>query len=67
MIQSAIAGAERVFEVMDEVPEIVDAPGAAELSEVKGEVVFEDVHFLLQERPPRAQGREPCGLDRARP
>jgi ATP-binding cassette, subfamily B, multidrug efflux pump len=56
MIQSAIAGAERVFEVMDEVPEIVDAPGAAELSEVRGEVVFEDVHFSYKSGLPVLKG-----------
>ena len=44
-IQSAIAGAERVFQVMDEVPEIVDAPDAMSLTEVVGEVIFDDVTF----------------------
>lgn len=45
MIQSAIAGAERVFEIMDEVPEIVDAPNAEELRGARGEVVFDGVCF----------------------
>lgn len=44
-VQSAIAGAERVFQIMDEVPEIVDAPDALPLEEVRGHVVFEDVTF----------------------
>jgi len=44
-IQSALAGAERVFEVMDEVPEVQDAPDAISLTEVAGEVVFNDVCF----------------------
>lgn len=43
-IQSALAGAERVFEIMDETPE-VDAPDARPLEHVVGEVVFEDVGF----------------------
>ncbi len=43
-IQSAIAGAERVFEVMDEVPES-DALGAKPLPPVEGDVVFENVSF----------------------
>ena len=44
-VQSAIAGAERVFHVMDEVPEIVDAPNAKVPDRVVGEVVFDDVSF----------------------
>ena len=43
-IQSALAGAERVFETMDETPE-VDAPDARPLEHVAGEVAFEDVCF----------------------
>lgn len=43
-IQGAIAGAERVFEVMDETPEN-DAPGARPLPPVAGDVVFDDVSF----------------------
>lgn len=44
-IQAAIAGAERVFQIIDEVPELVDAPDAAPLSEIKGDVIFEAVDF----------------------
>jgi len=44
-IQSALAGAERVFEVMDEQPELTDAPDAVALDDVAGEVVFDHVDF----------------------
>jgi ATP-binding cassette subfamily B multidrug efflux pump len=44
-IQGAIAGAERVFAVLDEVPELTDAPDALPLDQVVGDVVFEDVCF----------------------
>jgi ATP-binding cassette subfamily B protein len=44
-IQGAIAGAERVFEVLDEVPELADAPKALPLQEVRGDVVFQNVCF----------------------
>jgi ATP-binding cassette subfamily B protein len=44
-IQSAIAGAERVFEVLDEEPELTDAEGALPLDNVQGAVVFQDVDF----------------------
>lgn len=43
-IQSAIAGAERVFEVLDEQPE-VDAPDARSVIDLRGDVVFTDVSF----------------------
>jgi ATP-binding cassette subfamily B multidrug efflux pump len=44
-IQSAIAGAERVFEILDEVPELRDSPDAKPLHEIQGDVVFDDVCF----------------------
>ncbi len=43
--QQAIAAAERIFELLDEDPEIRDAPNAIALDEVRGDVVFDDVHF----------------------
>ncbi|MFI3170661.1 MAG: ABC transporter ATP-binding protein [Faecalibacterium sp.] len=42
---SALAGAERVFEVMDQEPEIADEPDAVVLPNLAGEVVFEGVNF----------------------
>ena len=44
-IQSALAGAERVFEVLDQVPEVQDRPGAIELTAVRGRVTFDSVSF----------------------
>ena len=35
-IQSALAGAERVFDIMDQVPEVADRPGAIDLADVRG-------------------------------
>ena len=43
--QQATAAAERIFELLDEQPEIEDAPSAVALDEIRGEVRFEDVHF----------------------
>ena len=51
-VQSALAGAERVFEIMDEPPEVEDKPGAPMLSNVQGDVVFDDVHFSYVEGVP---------------
>ena len=44
-IFSALAGAERVFAVMDEAPETPDAPDAIDMPEMRGDVVFENVTF----------------------
>jgi len=44
-IQSALAGAERVFEVLDQVPEVRDHADAIELTAVRGRVTFEGVSF----------------------
>ncbi|MGM0904744.1 MAG: ABC transporter ATP-binding protein [Bacillota bacterium] len=45
MFQSAIAGAERVFEVMDEAPDIKDKKNAKSVVHFKGNVEFSNVHF----------------------
>ncbi|MBR1780658.1 MAG: ABC transporter ATP-binding protein, partial [Oscillospiraceae bacterium] len=44
-LQSALAGAERIFEVMDEADEPEDEPDAVELTTFDGHVRFEDVSF----------------------
>jgi ATP-binding cassette subfamily B protein len=51
-IQSAVAGAERVFEVIDQVPELQDAQDAQPLMQVHGDVVFDDVCFGYEEGVP---------------
>ncbi len=45
ILQSGVAGAERVFEVLDEKEEPADLPDAVELLNPKGHVVFENVSF----------------------
>jgi ATP-binding cassette subfamily B multidrug efflux pump len=44
-IQAAIAGAERIFEIMDTEPELSDAPSAVPLENVAGEIAFTNVDF----------------------
>ena len=44
-IFSALAGAERVFAVMDEEPEAADRVDAIRMTDVRGEVVLDDVSF----------------------
>lgn len=44
-IQAAMAGAERIFQVIDEAPEQEDAPNAISLNDVKGDLEMKDVYF----------------------
>ena len=55
ILQEAIAAGERIFDMMDEVPDIKDAPDALALERIQGDVVFEDVHFRYD--PERVRGR----------
>ena len=45
VLQSAFASAEKIFTIMDMVPEVVDEPDAIELEEIRGEIEFKDVWF----------------------
>lgn len=45
MLQRSFAAAEKIFTVMDMVPEVVDTPNARELTDIKGEIEFKDVWF----------------------
>ncbi len=44
-IQAALAGAERVFEIIDEQPDLMDAPDAVVAADIDGDIVFEHVDF----------------------
>ena len=44
-IQAALAGAERVFEIIDTPSEVDDAPDAVALETIQGDVRFEHVNF----------------------
>ena len=48
VLQSAFASAEKIFTIMDMVPEVVDDPDAIELEEIKGEIEFKDVWFAYK-------------------
>ena len=51
-VQAALAGAERIFEVLDTQPDLTDAVDAVELSDIKGDVSFEHVDFAYVEDVP---------------
>jgi ATP-binding cassette subfamily B multidrug efflux pump len=44
-VQAAVAGAERIFAVVDTAPDQTDSADAVELGRVQGDVVFENVTF----------------------
>jgi ABC-type multidrug transport system fused ATPase/permease subunit len=56
MLQRAMAGGERIFEVLDTEPRIKDKPDAIELETVEGRVDFDDVHFHYTETVPILRG-----------
>ncbi|MDR2005870.1 MAG: ABC transporter ATP-binding protein/permease [Acidaminococcales bacterium] len=55
-IQKAMAAAQRVFNVLDMLPDVVDKPGAPDLPPVKGEVEFKNVVFAYNPGEPVING-----------
>ncbi|HEX2700325.1 MAG TPA: ABC transporter ATP-binding protein [Acidimicrobiales bacterium] len=54
--QQARAGVERIFDILDANPDVVERDGARVLPEVTGEVVFDDVSFGYQRSRPVLSG-----------
>jgi len=48
-IQQGLAGASRIFEILDTVPEIRNKPGARDLGEIREGIEFQDVWFKYEE------------------
>src|SRR5438046_974318 len=48
-VQKAFAGMDRVLEILDEEPDVTEAPNALQLASANGRVVFEDVSFSYQQ------------------
>ncbi|MBR3973311.1 MAG: ABC transporter ATP-binding protein [Oscillospiraceae bacterium] len=48
MLQRSFAAAEKIFSVLDMVPEVVDDPDAMDLPEIRGEIEFRDVWFAYK-------------------
>ena len=49
MLQKSFASAEKIFTILDMVPEVVDAEDAIELENIRGEIEFKDVWFAYKE------------------
>ncbi|NBD23431.1 ABC transporter ATP-binding protein [Paenibacillus glycinis] len=51
-VLSAMASAERIFEILDTEPEVKDRKDAADMKRIRGEVVFDNVSFRYAEDKP---------------
>ena len=49
MLQRSFASSEKIFTILDMVPQVVDEPDAIDLPEIKGEIEFQDVWFAYKE------------------
>jgi ATP-binding cassette subfamily B protein len=54
-MQRAIASAERIFSLVDAVPEISDRPDAFDPGSIQGDIVFDNVSFYYEEEKPVLQ------------
>jgi len=48
MLQKSFASAEKIFSILDMVPQVVDEPDAIELESIRGEIEFKDVWFAYE-------------------
>lgn len=51
-MQHAIASAERIFSLIDAVPDVQDQPGALDPGSIQGDILFEDVTFHYDDDDP---------------
>jgi ABC-type multidrug transport system fused ATPase/permease subunit len=54
--QAGMAALDKIFELLDEEPDIADRPGAIELPRVRGEIEFDDVTFSYGDDHPALSG-----------
>jgi len=52
MGQRAAASADRIYEILDEQPTVADGPGAVDLVDCRGDVVFDSVDFAYADDSP---------------
>jgi ABC-type multidrug transport system fused ATPase/permease subunit len=58
-IQSAIAGGERIFGLIDVAPDIADKFGATEMPPIQGHVAFDNVSFSYERQSQNQEARRP--------
>ncbi|MHB8233546.1 MAG: ABC transporter ATP-binding protein [Solirubrobacteraceae bacterium] len=57
--QSGMAALEKIFQLLDEKPDLTDRPDAIELGRISGEVDFDDVSFAYKPRARNRRAPEP--------
>ncbi len=57
--QSGMAALEKIFQLLDEQPDLTDRPDAIELGRISGEVDFDDVSFAYKPRARNRRAPEP--------
>jgi subfamily B ATP-binding cassette protein MsbA len=60
-LQEALGASRRIFELLDEQPEIRSAPGALPLPRVAGRITFDHVTFAYRAGQAPAPGGQPPG------
>ncbi|MBC8337634.1 MAG: lipid A export permease/ATP-binding protein MsbA [Alphaproteobacteria bacterium] len=55
-LQEGLAGAQRLFELLDTAPAILEKPGASGLTDVKGDIRLDDVRFSYAHGRPALSG-----------
>lgn len=55
-MQNAVASAERIFNLVDTVPEVKDRSRTIETDTIQGDIRFEDVHFYYEKDDPVIKG-----------
>jgi ATP-binding cassette subfamily B protein len=55
-LQHAVASAERIFSLIDAVPEVKDQPGAIDPGTIQGDILFENVMFYYDDDEPVLKG-----------
>ena len=55
-VQNAVAGGERIFGLLDVVPDVVDKPGARDMPPIRGRVEFVDAQAEYQQGQPVLRG-----------
>jgi len=64
--QSGMAALDKIFDLLDEEPDVRDADHAIDLPEIRGEILFDNVSFAYAAVPPTAPSPgEPAPDDRA--
>ncbi|HBY07822.1 MAG TPA: ABC transporter ATP-binding protein, partial [Chloroflexi bacterium] len=54
-MQNAIASAERIFSLVDAIPDVTDQPGAIDPGTIQGDIIFDQVNFAYEDDDPVLQ------------